>query len=220
MEPAQLNYYEKKDSCRKGLLQYLDAICGRIRLKGNLKILDIGCGTGVPTLRLAETFPGQIIAIDNDPVAVNFLNFKINNEKLQDRIQTVCKSFSDFKVDDEAYDIIIAEGFLNVIGFDKGFARLHKLLKKGGYLIIHDEYKDHDKKCRLIDGCNCSVAETLYLGELVWWNDYYRQLEIMVNQSRDSIEKKLFHREIKEIETYKKIPEHFRSMYYLVKKLS
>ena len=40
------------------------------------EILDIGCGTGVPTLLLAEKFNGHITATDSDTKSINRLEEK------------------------------------------------------------------------------------------------------------------------------------------------
>jgi hypothetical protein len=59
-------------------------------------------------------------------------------------------SFFDFKSDPDNFDIILAEGFLNFVGFETGFPRLIRLLKHFGYLLIHDEFRDHEKKLEFI----------------------------------------------------------------------
>lgn len=77
-------YYTIKDNCRKGLLKYLSQALSIIPAIENPLLLDIGCGTGVPTLALAEKFNGHIIAID------------INAESIQ-KIGTKSKRTESFK---------------------------------------------------------------------------------------------------------------------------
>jgi len=133
------NYFQIKDRCRQGLIRYLEQACAKIRIDDKAKILDIGCGTGVPTLWLAKYFPGTITAIDKDEDAISFLEQKILRENLQNRVNALNVSFFGFNFNPEGYDLILAEGFLNVIGFEKGFNIILKPLKKNGYLVIHDE---------------------------------------------------------------------------------
>ncbi|MBN2572858.1 MAG: class I SAM-dependent methyltransferase [Ignavibacteriales bacterium] len=185
----------------------------------NSKILDIGCGTGVPTIWIAENFPWTVIAIDTDKDSLYYLQKKIKNKHLQNKIKTLNKSFFNYNSEDEFFEIILAEGFLNVVGFETGFKRVIKLLKKRGYFIIHDEYKDHQKKCEFIHKNNCKIIDSLYLNEGIWWNDYYQKLEFEINNIKDIQLKSLFSSDIKEIEYYKSDPSLFRSIYYIVLKL-
>jgi ubiquinone/menaquinone biosynthesis C-methylase UbiE len=211
-------YHKIKDICRIGLLKYLEKAFSVIPEMDNPEILDIGCGTGVPTLWLANKYPGSITAIDTDPQSLDWLHKKADSKNLSERLIIVNVSFFDFKADSNYFDIILAEGFLNVVGFEKGFEKAIKLLKRNGYFIIHDEFKDHDKKCDFFRKNNCSVVNSIYLDENVWWNDYYKGLASEINKVNPKI-RSLFKSDIKEIENYKLDPSAFRSMYYIIEKI-
>ena len=211
-------YFKIKDSCRSGLVKYLDNACIKLPRLKNLNILDIGCGTGVPTLWLAENFCANITAIDKDKESINYLQQKITERNLQNRIKTLYTSFSEFKSESDFYDIILAEGFLNIVGFEAGFKRIIEILKKKGYLVIHDEYKDHNKKLEFINENKCAIIDSLYLDENVWWNDYYKQIELEISKFSDPKIDELFKRDIEEIKYYKTSPSLFRSIYYIIMK--
>lgn len=212
------DYFIIKDNCRKGLLKYLEKAFSAVPEFPDPVILDIGCGTGVPTLWLADKFSGSITAIDTDNSALDWLQRKAGSKNLSERLTTVNVSFFDFKSDPHKFDIILAEGFLNVVGFETGFPRVIRLLKHDGYLIIHDEFKDNEKKLEFISKNNCSVIDSFYLDENIWWNDYYKKLESEINKRADSDILKLFESDIKEVEYCKSDPSPFRSIYYTVKK--
>lgn len=211
-------YFTTKDTCRQGLIKYLDKACSKIPRSEDYNILDIGCGSGVPTIWLAENFTGNVTAVDPDSGALKHLEQKLFQRHLQNKVNTVCKSFHDFKVEPEHYDIILAEGFLNVVGFENGFKSITERLKYKGFFIIHDEYKDHIKKLDFIKENYCTLTDTLYLDENVWWTDYYRQLEAEINKISDTDNKRLFKTDIEEIKLYRVNPLLFRSIYYIVKK--
>jgi len=211
-------YFKIKDNCRKGLTQYLASVCKNIPELHNPEILDVGCGSGVPTLWLAGHFSGKITVIDPDKESIDYLQKKITAKNLQDKIETLCTSLDEFNCETGLFDIILAEGLLNIVGFETGFLKIVKFLKKNGYLIIHDEFKDHDQKMEFIRSNNCTVIETLYLDEKVWWNDYYRQLEIEIKNISDPLMIELFKRDIEEISYYKTMTHLFRSIYYILKK--
>lgn len=181
------------------------------------KILDIGCGTGVPTVWLAENYRGIITAIDTNKNAIEWLKKKVTDKKLENQVNPVNISFFELKTGSDYFDIIIAEGFLNIIGFEQGFVEVIRMIRGDGYFIIHDEYKDHEWKCDLIRKNNCSLTGTVFLDESVWWNSFYKQLETVINDKENRHIKDLFRNELIEIATYKKDPSPFRSIYYVVK---
>jgi len=211
-------YYKIKDICRQGLLKFLEQACIKLPRFYNYNILDIGCGSGVPTFWLSENFSGNITALDADYVTIDYLQNKINERNLQSRIKTICSTFEEFNSEANPYDIILAEGFLNVVGFETGFLKIKEILVNKGILIIHDEYKDHDNKLEFIHENNFTIIDTLLLNEKIWWNNYYKQLEREINSITDFNIKKLFNRDIEEINLYKTNPALFQSIYYIVMK--
>ena len=166
-------YFHIRDNCRNGLIKYLQEALSVLPVIKNPEILDIGCGTGVPALWLAGKYAGRITAIDIDRDSLGWLQKKIDEKILGDRITVLNLSFFDFKTQPDYYDLILSEGFLNVVGFKKGFQRAINILKKKGFFIIHDEFKDHPWKCNFIRDNGCGIIDTLFLDEQVWWNDYY-----------------------------------------------
>ncbi len=211
-------YYKIKDKCRKGLLKYLAKAFSLIPVSHNLEILDIGCGTGVPSIWLAKNLNATITAIDTDKNALDWLQKKTMEENLGNRMTISNISFFDLELKDYCFDIILAEGFLNAVGFEQGFYRLSVMLRQGGHLVIHDEYKDHKKKCDFIDKNGCQLIDTIFLDESVWWNDYYKQLETEINSMKTRKTIDFFKTDLKEIEFYKKDPSSFKSIYYLARK--
>lgn len=214
----QYEYFRIRDYCRMQLVQYLEQVLNDLPAFNNPKILDIGCGSGVPTLWLAEKYTGTITAIDTDKHLLDFLEHKIQRKKTSGRIETKNVSFFDLETEPACFDLILAEGFLNVVGFESGFKKVVEKLKQGGYFIIHDEYRDHDKKNELIQENNCKIASSLLLDETIWWRDFYSPLEIEINKPENAHLRSLFVNEITEIDQYKKNPSIFKSIYYVVLK--
>jgi len=211
-------YFDIKDNCRKGLLKYLIEAISIIPAIETPLILDIGCGSGVPTLALAEKYNGTITAVDIDAKAINRLEEKLKELDLSKRVNIVNCSLFDMELEENLFDIIIAEGLLNNVGFEKGFLKLIELLKKNRYLIIHDEFRDHNKKTEFIKSNNCKILNSFRLDEHVWWNDYYKCLnnEISSQGRKDLLG--LFKTDFDEIELFKQDPSQFNSVYYVIKK--
>lgn len=207
-------YLRIRDNCRAGLIKYLEEAFSAVPEMEDPDILDIGCGTGVPTLWLASKYAGSITALDTDSEALAWLKKKAGS-----RLTIRNTSFFDFKAGLNKYDIILAEGFLNVVGFEKGFQEVIKLLRHHGYFIIHDEFRDHEKKSEFILDNNCRLVDSIYLDENVWWNDYYKELEAEINNRDNYGIIDQFEGDIEEIGCYKADPSQFRSIYYVIEKL-
>ena len=212
-------YFIIKDYCRKGLLKYLSKAISIIPKNENPLLLDVGCGSGVPTLFLAENFDGKLIAIDFDTKSVNRLEEKIKEYNLSAIITVLKCSLFDTNLEDNLFDLILAEGFLSTVCFQKGFLKIIGLLKKNGYLIIHDEYRNQNKKIKLIEKNKCKILDTFKLDELIWWKDYYKCLEKEIASIKNEELLGLFKSELHEIELFKQDSSQFNSVYYIIEKL-
>nr|WP_282432477.1 MULTISPECIES: class I SAM-dependent methyltransferase [Pelotomaculum] len=72
-------------------------------------ILDMGCGTGVPTLALLEICNGKIYAVDLDNSCLLWLKEKVNLLNYSDRIKVIHASVFDQDLFHEKFDIVLAE---------------------------------------------------------------------------------------------------------------
>ena len=211
-------YFNIKDNCRKGLVKYLLKAISIIPAIEKPLIMDVGCGSGVPTLTLAEKYNGNLIAIDSDMESVNRLEEKIKELNLSERFILYNCSFFEMDLEENQFDIILAEGFLNAVGFQKGFLRLIKLLKNKRFLIIHDELQNYNKKIELIENNNCNILESFSLDNHVWWNDYYQCLEKEISFIKNKELLSLFKTDLNEIELFNQDSSKFNSAYYVIEK--
>ncbi len=212
-------YFDIKDNCRKSLLKYLLKAISIIPVIESPLILDIGCGSGVPTLTLAEIYNGRIIAIDVDTKSTDRLKEKVKELNLSNRITVVNRSLFDIEFNETQFDLILAEGFLNTVGFQKGFFKLLKLLKRNRFFIIHDELRNQNRKIEFVESNNCKVLDTFKLDEQVWWNNYYKCLEKEISSQKNQDLLKFLNPDLREIKLFKKDSSQFNSAYYVIEKL-
>lgn len=211
-------YFEIKDNCRKGLLKYLIKAISIIPRIENPRILDVGSGSGVSTLIIAEKFNGKITAIDTDTTLIDILRKKIHELDLSDKVTLKASSLFDIKVENNQYDLVLAEGLLNVVGFQKGFLKIKKLVKRKGFIIIHDEFQNQNDKIEFIRNNNCKLLDSFVLDEQIWWNDYYKCLEKEISSNSNKELLKLFKTDLHEIKLFKKNPSQFNSIYQIIEK--
>lgn len=206
-------YFDVRDSCRKNLVPYTLRAVNRLSLPSWPRILDMGCGTGVTTIRLAETIKGTICAVDADPVSLRHLRHKIHISGINERITVIEGSLLDPDILREEFDLILAEGLLNEISFEKGLQALLRYSRNGGFLIIHDEFRDDKLKREKFHELGLLLVDSFLLDEKIWWEEYFDCLE---KEIRNRGEDELFARELREIETYRNDPLSCRSIYYIL----
>lgn len=207
------NLHQIKDECRKTLNKFTIRAFSSIPKINYPLILDMGCGTGVPTLALIEICNGTIYAVDSDEACLLWLKEKVKALNCSNRIKVINASVFDTNLFNLKFNIILAEGLLNVIGFEEGLPILLNYLQHNGYLIIHDELHNNKEKIILFEKNNLEILDSFELDETVWWNDYYRCLEKSI---KDYENDGLFANEVKEIIEYNKNPNQFRSIYYVL----
>jgi len=209
---------EIRDRCRQNLIGYLKKAISFLPELYHPLILDMGCGTGVPAIALAEHTGGTIYAVDNNEQVIEHLKKKIESLGLAERIVVYQHSVFQMAFPEDHFDLVIAEGLLNVIGFKPGIALAGNFLKDGGYFIIHDEYRDQKRKLNMLQKNGYTLIGSVVLDEQVWWNEYYQCLEFQLQNFDNEIVIKRFGDEFREIAQYKQQPGLFRSAYYILKK--
>ena len=102
------------------------------------RILDIGCGTGTPTLELARLSGGEVVGIDVDRAALGVLQRRAVDAGLGDRVTTCCVSLQKSGLPDAAFDLLWEEGLLNMLDIDRSLGECRRLLKPGCHLVMHE----------------------------------------------------------------------------------
>ena len=212
-----------KDNLREGLNKYTRKAYLMLPELDKPRILDIGCGSGVPTIELARLSNGQIVGLEIDQALLNKLMRKIEKAGLLDRIKTVRCSMFELDFPDESFDIIWSEGSIFKIGFEKGLKEWKRFLKPNGFLVVHDEITNTKKKLKYIPSCGYKLLGHFLISEDIWWAGYFRPLEKRINdvrkkyinESRALLE---LDNEQQEVDMFKKNPKSNRSIFYIMQK--
>ena len=210
----------------------------------NPKILDIGCGPGMQTIKLAKLSDGKVIGIDIVDQFLDQLNESINKENLQDRVEAVKQSMLDIKYPEEYFDIIWAEGSIFIIGFEKGLNEWKKYIKSNGYLAVHEmawlkdnppkEIRDYWKRIyptittienflKIIKKCGYKIIGHFPLPEDAWWEFYYNPLEkrlkdLRVKYKDNKRVMNMINETQLEIDMFRKYNSWYGSVFYVMQK--
>jgi len=201
------------DECRKNFNKYTIRAFKSFPEVNRPLVLDMGCGTGVPTMALLEICDGYFHAIDSDEESLQWFRKKTNAHDYRNRLKIIKSSVFNTEISENNFDIILAEGLLNVIGFEKGLSVIMKLIRKKGYIILHDELKDDDIKKDIFKKSGLRLHESFELNENVWWDEYYACLEKNLKKIDDP---NLIKKIKSEINEFKVNPHIFRSVYYVL----
>ena len=182
---SNLNLYRiEKDHIRENLNKYTRKAFKILPKYKNPHILDIGCGSGVPTIELAKISDGHVIGIDIDVTSLNLLQRKIKEMGLNNRVSVIKDSILTMDFPEESFDIIWAEGSIFVIGFEKSIKTWYRFLKPNGFLVLHDENKDKNKKLGLITKYGYTLIAQFELPDNLCLLEYYNPLEQLIQKFR------------------------------------
>ena len=212
-----------KDLLRGGLCKYTRKAFHILPKLDKPHILDVGCGSGIPTIELARLTNGQIVGVDINQTSLGELTRKIEKAGLSGRVKALKCSILDMDFPDESFDIIWAEGSIWVIGFERGLNEWRRFLKPNGFLVVHDEIGNIAEKLEQISSCDYDLLEYFTVSEDTWWTEYYAPLEKRINEIRakhtgDPEGLVALDKEQREIDMFKKNPGQYSSVFFIMKK--
>ena len=219
----ETQFQTKKDLIRKRLLKYTRKAFRMLPKLNKPRILDVGCGSGIPTMELARLCDGEITGLDIDQSLLDALSRRIEGAGLSDRVKAMNCSILDMNFPDESFDIIWAEGSIYVIGFERGLQEWKRFLKQNGYLMVHDEKGNVAEKIEQISSCGYELLDHFILTIDTWWQEYFAPLERLIDETRTKYahDQRIL-RELQsaqqEIDWFYKNPELCSSVCFIMKK--
>lgn len=168
--------------------------------KGDIEVLDIGCGPGMQTVELAKNIEGTITALDFHKPYLDDLIRLAQREGVISKIRTLEGSMFelDSYFDKNSFDLIWSEGAIYIIGFEKGLQSVRSLLKDRGHLVVSEitwltetppeEVRDFwnegypqmgtlESNKEIAEKNGYEVVDTFTLPVSSWWDYYYNQLK-------------------------------------------
>ena len=163
-----------------------------------LKIADVGCGSGASTLVLANVLDAHITAVDIFPEFLNKLAEAANHAGVAERVVTRTESMDQLSFAEGELDAIWSEGAIYNMGFAEGIEVWRKYLKRDGILAVSEltwltderpeELQAHwDREYPKVDTASAKVAVLERLGfsplgyfvlpENCWLDNYYRPMQ-------------------------------------------
>jgi ubiquinone/menaquinone biosynthesis C-methylase UbiE len=222
MSSEEAWFQRQKDRIRKRLLKYTRKAFRMLPQLDKPRILDVGCGSGVPTMELARLSNGEVIGLDIDQGLLDVLRGNVEEAGLSDRVKVVNRSLFDMEFPDESFDIIWTEGSIFVIGFKKGLQEWKRFLKPDGFMVVRDEKGNIGEKLEQISSCGYELLGYFELDEKTWWAEYFAPLEKLILETRVKYPNapgviEAVHSAQREIDMFKKSPELNSSVCFVMK---
>lgn len=209
-----------------------------------LRVLDIGCGNGAPTVHLARHIDGTILALDNHQPYLDELKRRAEAEGVSGKIQVYLKDMHDLGPDEGSFDLIWSEGAMFIVGFREGLGMWRSLLVPGGLMAVSElswlrpdpleecrQYFDNvypamvdiDANLSIIKKCGYEVVGYFTLPGSAWWESYYHPLEERLQSFRKeyaTVPRLLDMSEsIRiEIEMYRKYSSYYGYVFYMMQR--
>jgi len=154
------------------------------------RVLELGCGTGNLSLRLAERLPGASVTLvdgSSEMVALTRSRLAGASERDSQRHQFITGMFEDLALPARSFDLVVSSISLHHVA-DKGalYERIHGLLRMGGRFCFADQIRgepaaNHELNWRrwlafCAEPGHCSAEEIQSLLDHAAAHDHYTTL--------------------------------------------
>jgi SAM-dependent methyltransferase len=174
------------EELRRRLLEHTRKAYGMLRLPDRPQILDIGCGRGIPTVELARLSGGEVVGIDTDDEALSHLRRRVEQEGFTTQVTVLCRSLYEVGLDNESFDLLWEEGVLHLLENSKSFRECNRLLKPGGFLVMHETINWFESIRDEIPAWGFRFDCQHLLPKDLWWDQYGAPLERRIQTLRES----------------------------------
>jgi len=215
---------EEIEQVRATFLEYTREAFLKLPALKKPRILDIGCGSGIPAIEISKLTDGEIVGVDINQSCINEFERKISKEGLSHRVKALNLSVAEMKFPDESFDVICSEGVIGGYSFERELKDWRRLLKRNGYLVIHFQIKEAADSVSRIPELGYSLVGTVILPDDVWLKKFYRPIEEKMNAMlqkyvHNSEALELLKQHQNEMKMVKQNPADFNTAFYIMKKI-
>lgn len=116
-----------------------DQLIQRLHAQAGHRILDVGCGTGKPALRLARASGANVTGISVSRHQVNVANANAQTQELHDQARFEYADAAQLPYADASFDAAWAfESMLHMPDHHQVLSEMKRVLRPGGRLVIAD----------------------------------------------------------------------------------
>jgi cyclopropane fatty-acyl-phospholipid synthase-like methyltransferase len=165
-------------------LRIIDELVGNCSFEKGIRILDLGCGTGLTSMYLAEKFDATVFATDLWIGATeNYERFK--SFSLEDRIIPIHADAHDLPFADEYFDVVVSIGAYDFFGCNEEYLSKHlkPIVKTGGKIIIGMSGLQHEFTDGVPDELKPYWLPEINFHTCDWWKELWSpESEIVIDE--------------------------------------
>ncbi len=217
-----------------------------VRDRRDLRIADIGCGTGASTIVLARELDARVTAVDLVPAFLHRLDEASRRHGVGDRIVTRNESMDALSFPTGSLDVIWSEGAIYSIGFEHGVRSWRTLLAPGGILAVSEltwltherpaEIDEHwsreypevgtaSAKIAVLEANGYTPIGYFPLPQRCWLDEYYRPLQerfgaFLDRHDHRAAARSLVASEQREVDLYERYADYVGYGFYIARRTS
>jgi ubiquinone/menaquinone biosynthesis C-methylase UbiE len=161
--------------------EMLDLAVEKSEVKDGERVLDIGCGTGLLSLKFLETAECTVSGVDLSEGMLDIFKDKIDKLNLSDRVKIMPGDAADLEFEDSSFDIIASTVTLHhVVDKQPAIDKIYRLLKPKGRFVIGDldvdtsgDLNDVERLRRIMDYLKEELSLMLQDGGIDAFNRMY-----------------------------------------------
>ncbi|WP_143229330.1 SAM-dependent methyltransferase [Actinophytocola xanthii] len=129
------------------LLAMTDLVVGELDVRPGARVLDIGCGTGGPAVRLAERYPDvRVVGVTVSEQQVYRATARAQRTGVADRVEFHQADAMALPFDAESFDHAFAlESIMHVPDRVGALEQATRVLRPGGRLVLTDVFRTADR---------------------------------------------------------------------------
>ncbi|MEU9165472.1 methyltransferase domain-containing protein [Streptomyces sp. NPDC048424] len=119
--------------------QLTDLLVGKMAVKPGDRVLDLGCGSGAPAVRLAQTTGAQVVGITNSAVQIEAAVRNAQEAGLGDQVAFRCADATVLDYEEQSFDaVLMIESIFHLPDRLGALRQVARVLKPGGRVALTD----------------------------------------------------------------------------------
>jgi SAM-dependent methyltransferase len=115
-----------------------DELAALARIASGVRVLEIGCGTGVSTCYLAQRYGCRIVAVDISADMVRWASQRVAKASLQGQIVLKVADAHDLPFEDDQFDAAICESVTAFLDKPRAIGELRRVVRPGGRIGLSE----------------------------------------------------------------------------------